>query len=194
LTKEGEAGELKSCAQTALAAAYLDRELDADAASRFESHAKGCAACAAALLEQRRLLCLLDTAFDQTFSKGIALPRDFARAVKARAQTDMSGVRDARERVRALKICAALTACAVALLGAAAFGPLLNAARSAGVVLGAAGRTASEAGAGLGLRAVGGHFGGGSLALSAALLLLLAGALLLLLRLISGYHRAGASE
>ncbi|HWS53609.1 MAG TPA: zf-HC2 domain-containing protein, partial [Pyrinomonadaceae bacterium] len=120
------------CAQTALVAAYLDNELDAAASAGFDDHAGSCAACSSALLEQRRLLCLLDAAFDQTFSKGPALPRDFTRAVRARAQTDMSGVRDARERVRAVKICAALAASALALLGAAAFGPLLQAARGAG--------------------------------------------------------------
>jgi len=194
--KDGAAGESKGCEHSSLTAAYLDAELDADATARFEAHAGECAACAASLLEQRRLLCLLDAAFDETFEKGLALPRDFTRAVKARAQTDMSGVRDARERVRAVKICAALSVAALALLGVAAFGPLLHAARTAGGMLGVAGRTAADAGAGAGvvLRAVGGSFGAGSWALTLLLAAVFAGALVLLLRLISSYHRAGAHD
>jgi anti-sigma factor RsiW len=191
--KDAAAGTGGGCAQTALVAAYLDNELDAAAAARFDEHAGGCPPCASALLEQRRLLCLLDAAFDPTFGKEIELPRDFTRAVRARAQTDMSGVRDARERVRAFKICAALSAVAVSLLGAAAAVPLLNAARAAGSALGVAGRTAADAGAGAGvvLRAVGGRFGAGSAVLSLLLLAVCAGAFVLLLRLISSYHRAG---
>ncbi|HEV3468721.1 MAG TPA: zf-HC2 domain-containing protein [Pyrinomonadaceae bacterium] len=190
------AGLAEGCAHSALVAAYLDNELDAASAAGFDEHAGRCAACSSALLEQRRLLCLLDAAFDETYARPLALPRDFTRAVKARAQTDMSGVRDARERVRAVKICAALAASALLLLGAAAFGPLLSAARGAGGVLGVAGRTAADAGAGAGivLKAVGGRFGAGSGALALILVAVCAGALLLLLRLVSSYHRAGASD
>lgn len=175
------------CEHSALVAAYLDRELAPDAAARFEAHAAGCPACSAALLEQRRLLCLLDAAFDQNFARVPPLPRDFTRAVKARAQTDMSGVRDPREGVRAVKICAALTAAALALLGVAAFAPLLQAGRSAASLLGVAGRAASEAGSGAGvvLRTVGG-FGVGSNWPALVLLVVCAGALLLLLRLVAG--------
>jgi anti-sigma factor RsiW len=90
----------QGCGRTALVAAYLDGELEAAAAGDFEAHSKSCATCAAALLEQRRLLCLLDTAFDETFEKRIELPRGFAREMKARAQTDMSGVRAREERRR----------------------------------------------------------------------------------------------
>ena len=181
------------CGHSEHVAAYLDGDLDATAASRFEAHSRECHACSALLLEQRRLLCLLDAAFDETFKQRVPLPRDFTRAVKARAQTDMSGVRDARERVRAAKICVALAASSLALLGVAAFVPLLNAARAAGGFLGVAGRTAVDAGTGAGviLRAVSGRPG-------APALLLLAGCsaalLLLLLKLISSYHRAGAGD
>ena len=106
------------CAWERATAAYLDGELDADASGAFESHAKECAPCAAALREQRRLLCLLDNAFDETFERKVALPPDFTRVVKARAQTDMSGVRAPRERTISLKICVGLACAIFALLGA----------------------------------------------------------------------------
>src|SRR5919106_376860 len=48
------------------------------------------------------------------------LPADFTRVVKARAQTDMSGVRAPRERTISLKICLALACAIFALLGAPA--------------------------------------------------------------------------
>ena len=183
------------CPQTTLTAAYLDGELDAPASEEFERHARECAACSASLLEQRRLLCLLDTAFDETFEKRVALPRDFTRRVRARAQTDMSGVRAARERRLALKICAALAGAAFALLGFAAFeavaAPVLGAARAAGGVLGLAGHAAADAGAGAGVlaRALGGRLGA-SEPLAVIHWVVVAVALVLLLRLIVAYHRA----
>jgi len=190
--RDGAKREGQGCERTALVAAYLDRELDPEAAASFEAHAGECGACAALLLEQRRLLCLLDAAFDETFEKRVPLPRDFTRAVKARAQTDMSGVRARVERVRAVKICAALSALSLAILGVAAFGPILNAARAAGSFLGVAGRTAADAGAGAGviLRAADGRPG----AVTLILLAVCVGALVVLLRLISSYHRAGAGD
>ncbi|HEU4597004.1 MAG TPA: zf-HC2 domain-containing protein [Pyrinomonadaceae bacterium] len=194
--KGGESG----CVHAATAAAYLDGELEPEASSLFETHARECAACSDSLLEQRRLLCLLDTAFDDTFEKKVALPADFTRVVRARAQTDMSGVRARGERARALKICAALALATCALLGAAlfdaAFVPVVNALRAAAGVAGVAGHAAADAGAGAGViaRAVGGRFVAGSEPLLALQWLAFIGALLLLLRLISRYHRAGARD
>jgi anti-sigma factor RsiW len=192
---DGAADTGPQCPQTTHSAAYLDGELDAAAAEEFERHARDCAACSASLLEQRRLLCLLDTAFDKTFAKRVALPQDFTRQVKARARSDMSGLRAAGERRLALKICAALAVAAFALLGFAALdavvAPVVNGARAGVGALGVAGRAAADAGAGAGLvaRAVG-------LRLDATPLALLqwavvAAALVLLLRLIVAYHRAG---
>ncbi|MDT5296376.1 MAG: hypothetical protein QOJ76_3256, partial [Acidobacteriota bacterium] len=95
---EGAADTRAVCTQTILTAAFLDGELDADASDGFDRHARNCAVCRQALLEQRRLLCLLDTAFDGTFEKRVALPEGFARRLKAHAQNDMSGVRERGER------------------------------------------------------------------------------------------------
>jgi anti-sigma factor RsiW len=188
------------CPRTGLTAAYLDGELEPPAADEFEAHARACAACSSALLEQRQLLCLLDSAFDRNFEKRVVLPEGFTRQLKARAQNDLSGLRDARERRRALKICAALGLAAFALLGYAAFdavtGPALRAASAASGMLGVAGRASAEAGTGAGvvLKAVAGRLVSGSGGLAALLLVLLAAGLLLLRRLISGYHRAAARD
>jgi hypothetical protein len=194
-------GGREGCRMAASAAAYLDGEMEPGAAEFFERHARECADCSDSLLEQRRLLCLLDTAFDGTFEKGVALPADFTRVVRARAQTDMSGVRGRGERARALKICAALAAGTFLLLGAALFdaalAPVVGALRAAAGVAGVAGHAAADAGAGAGviMRALGGRFVAGSELLLALQWVALLGALLLLLRLISRYHRrAGAND
>jgi hypothetical protein len=130
----------------------------------------------------------------------VTLPADFTRVVRARAQTDMSGVRGRGERARALKICAALALLTCLLLGttlfSAAVGPLAQAFRAASGVAGVAGRAAVDAGAGAGviMRAVGGRFVAVSEPLLALQWVAFFGALLLLLRLIVRYHRAGARE
>jgi anti-sigma factor RsiW len=194
---EGASGA--GCPRTELTAAFVDGELDPAASEEFGRHARACAACSAALLEQRRLLCLLDTAFDETFEKRVKLPEGFTRELRARAQNDLSGVRAGAERRRALKICAALAAAVFALLGFAAFEavarPMIAAALGAGRLLGAAGHAAADAGSGAGLvlRAVGGRMvASGALAL--AELAAFAAALALLLRLIGAYHRARAGD
>ena len=197
---EGASREIKACGRASWTAAFIDGELDERAAAEFERHTRECRACAAALLEQRRLLCLLDSAFDRTFEKRVELPEGFTRQLKARAQNDLSGVRDACERRRALKICAALGAGAFALLGFAAFeavaGPALSAASAATGMLGFAGRAAADAGAGAAVvsRAVGDRVFKGSETLAVVLCVLLAAGFVLLLRLIGGYHRASARD
>ncbi|HEX8068554.1 MAG TPA: zf-HC2 domain-containing protein [Pyrinomonadaceae bacterium] len=175
------------------AAAYLDGELAADAAARFERHARACAPCAAALNEQRRLLCLLDVAFGDMTREQPRLPGDFSRVVRARAQADVSGLRT--EKKRALTVCAALALLAFALLGASAFGealaPLGFAARAVRATCDVLWHTLTEAarGSALILRALGAQVteGPGALRLSAFAGLL--GAIVLLFRLISSYHR-----
>lgn len=194
-----EGANVGTCPRTELIAAFLDGELDAAASEEFERHSRECPVCSAALLEQRRLLCLLDTAFDDTFGKGFKLPEDFTRKLRARAQNDLSGVRARGERRRAIKICAALSVAVFALLGFAAFeaiaSPAIAAALGAGRLLGTAGHAAADAGSGAGLvlRAVGGRLAAtGALALVE--LAAVAAAFVLLLRLIGSYHRARAGD
>lgn len=175
-------------------AAYLDGELRSGALRAFEEHVKECRSCARKLEEQRRLLCTLDMAFSD--EKTLKLPADFARVVTAHAQTDMSGVRDSRERGRALRLSIALALISFALLGSAAltdsvFEPVRMFGRLAGAGLGIVWRAIYAVGAGLAvvMRIIGRFVFESHAALGLFGYLILAAALLLLLRLIRSYHR-----
>lgn len=109
-------------------AAYLDGELTGAVLDRFEQHVKACAACADELRMQRQLLCTLDVAFND--STGFDLPNDFTRVVTARAENDLSGMRNRHERRRAIQLCAVLALVAFGLLGAATRTVVLDPLRS----------------------------------------------------------------
>lgn len=181
-------------------AAYLDGELDSVTAAAFERHTRACSPCAAALLEQKRLLCLFDTAFDETFEKKIDLPKNFARVITTRARTDMSGLRCPAEHRRAFVLSALLALVSFCLLGAAlfdeAFAPLVSVAQAALGLLRMVGHALGDAGAGasLILRTLGSRFVAGLLVLRVSVWLLFGGALFLLLRLIGNYHRAQIND
>src|SRR4029077_2487141 len=98
-------------------AAYLDGELTSVALAKFEQHVSSCTGCATELRVQRQLLCTLDVAFNDSHS--FNLPNNFARVVTARAENDLTGMRDRRERRRALQLCAILALVSFGLLGAA---------------------------------------------------------------------------
>lgn len=189
-----------SCRHTDVAA-YLDGELDPASAELFERHVKECAPCAAALNEQKRLLCLLDVAFTgQRAEQDFALPKDFARVITAHARTDMSGVRQRSEHRRALALCALLALGAFALLGLrrfdAALAPFTGFARAVAGILGMLAHALNDAAtsATVILRAVGGHYFAEHLPFKVLTGLLFACAALLLLRLIGSYHRAHIQE
>lgn len=175
-------------------AAYLDGELSIAESSSFELHLASCAACAASLAEQRRLLCLLDAAFSRAQRK-VDLPEDFVRVVKARAQTDMTSVRHSSEKRRALWLCLALSALSCALLGTRALGeglaPLRAAAGAALSISDMLLHTFAEASAGalLILRGFGRHLVTEPRGASAFAFVALACAFLALLRLVGDYHR-----
>jgi predicted anti-sigma-YlaC factor YlaD len=99
-------------------AAYVDGELSGVGLDRFEEHLKSCADCTGELRAQRQLLCTLDVAFGS--SRSFNLPNNFTRVVTARAESDLSGMRNKRERRRALQLCVGLAVVTFALLGAAA--------------------------------------------------------------------------
>ena len=192
---EGNSKEMV-CARAESVAAYLDGEMDAGSVVAFESHLKECAACSGALREQRRLLCLLDTAFNPHAAERVELPKDFARVVTARAQNDMGGVRSARERAFSAKLSLLLAALAALLIGASAMNdvlaPLSALGRALASVAGLLGHALADAGRGaiVILRPLGGRLVAGPSSLTVFYWLLFVGALFLLLRLIRRYHRA----
>ncbi len=170
-------------------ASYLDGELDSAASLLFESHLKECSRCATELREQRRLLGALDSVLSR--SSDLPLPKNFARIVASRAESDMSGVRERGERGRALRLCAILAAASLALLGVATRAYVLNFVRKIGRPIGAVldlvWTTIYDAVTGLAVisRVLSKSFVPSSL----AGFLILALAVLLLSRLISSYHR-----
>src|SRR5438067_782652 len=173
------------------AAAYLDGELSIEADARFEQHARACPTCAAVLNEQKRLLCLLSVAFGEPLVRQSALPRDFSRVVRARAQSDMGRVRSRGERRRALLVCVALAALSCALLGVQALGeafaPVRFVARALLAALDMIGHTLAETGRGTSviLHALSAQMPGGVVAFRLLLFVGLSGAIVLLLRLIN---------
>ena len=189
---EATAAERGACLRDV--AAYLDGELDANTAARFEQHARTCDLCAGALREQRRLLCVLDVAFGDA-QRQIQLPSNFTQVVKARAQSDMSSVRRRSERKRAALLVAGLAALSFALLGWQAwdelFTPLRAVAGVAAALFEMAAHTVGEASSAIALmlRVLGGHLSNEPVALRIGTYIALALAVVLLFRLIGSYHR-----
>ena len=186
----------KLCEQN-LIGAYVDGELDADLALRLEEHFKDCADCRFELRAHRLFVCELDSVLHR--NRDIPVPPDFSRRVAARAASDMRGVRTRSENRKALAICMALALAGFALVGATA--------RDTFFLF--AGKLVSKVFAVLGLL--------GSLLYDAVtglivivrvlsrklivetsslwpMLALLAFGVLILSRLISNYHRSGATE
>jgi anti-sigma factor RsiW len=179
--------------------AYLDSELDAVSLVRLEEHCATCASCQAELETQRRLLRELDFALSDNAS--VEMPKNFAQVVAARAQADLSGMRDRRERRRAFRLCVVLAAVAVALLGGAAvsetvLAPLRAIWRGGTALVSLLGHALYDAGAGLAVisRGIGGHLVFESRLVSVIVLLLFVLALFMLRRLIAGYHRTRTIE
>lgn len=179
-------------------AAYLDGELDAAASADFEQHLKECSSCSETLSEQRRLLCTLDLALDET--RSLPLPKNFAAVVSAHAQADLSGMRGRSERQRALVLCALLALVSFVLLGAsfseAALGPINAVAKFSVSLLGFLWHALYSTGAGFAViaRTVGGHLILESRSLSPLVFLLLAVAVALLAHLILNYRRTRIVE
>ena len=186
----------KICDQN-LAGAYVDGELDADLILLFEDHLESCADCRFELRAHRLFVCKLDAAM--TNSGEIPVPRDFSHIIATRATTDMRGVRTRSENRKAFTICVILALGGSALLGMTALNSVFKIAQKfvttvfglATFVTGAVYDTA--AGLVVIFRVVSRKFiiETGSLW---AMLILLAFGVLILSRLISQYHRSGATE
>jgi anti-sigma factor RsiW len=186
----------KICDQN-LAGAYVDGELDAELTMRFEDHLEGCSDCRFELRAHRLFVCELDAAM--TSSSEIPVPRDFSRIIAMRATTDMRGVRTRSEHRKALTICVILALGGSALLGVTALNSVFRIVQKfVTTVFGLVAVIATavyDTAAGLVVifRVVSRKFiiETGSLW---PMLVLLAFGVLILSRLISQYHRSGATE
>lgn len=190
------AAQKKICEKD-LFASYVDGELDADLTLVFEQHLESCARCRAELQAHRLFVCELDAAL--TDGVEIRMPVDFSRMVATRATTDMRGVRTRPEHRKALAISIVLALCGFALLGATARDAIfavaeqfvaasLSLARFLSNVVYDAGAAVSVVFGGLSRKLI---IETGSLV---PLLVVLIVAVLILSRLISKYHRTGATE
>lgn len=102
-------------------AAYIDGELSPDAEIAFEMHAAACAECHAELNLQKNLLRELDLCLT---TGELALPSDFAKTVVANAESRVSGLRSANERVTAVLLSAGLLVSWLIALGPGLSGTL----------------------------------------------------------------------
>ena len=180
-----------------LIGAYVDGELDADLELLLEDHFESCDDCRFELRAHRLFICELDAAM--TTDDEVPVPRDFSHIIATRATTDMRGVRTRSEHRKALAICAILALGGFALLGATALNSVfMLALKFVATVFGLVGFVANavyDTAAGLVVifRVVSRKYiiETGSLW---PMLVLLAFGVLILSRLISHYHRSGATE
>jgi anti-sigma factor RsiW len=190
-------GDQKRICERDLFAAYVDGELDAGVTLLFEQHLENCGRCRAELRAHRVFVCELDAAL--TDGVDVPVPAGFSKMIAARATTDMRGVRTRSEHRKALGICIVLALAGFALLGAAARDAVFALSeRFIAASISVGGFLSSviyDAGAALAV-----IFGvlsrkliveSGSLV---PLLVLLGVAILILSRMISNYHRPGATE
>jgi anti-sigma factor RsiW len=183
--------------QKNLIAAYVDGELSDVAAAIFEQHVEECVECRAELRAHRVFVCELDAAL--TSNLDIPVPDDFSKVIAVRASSDMRGVRSSSEHRKAMVICVVLALMGFGLLSAAAresvlvvLGRFVNRVIGIGsfvlnfVYDGVAGLVVISRMLGRKLVSESVSFG--------VVLLVLAVAVLVLSRLISDYHRTGATE
>ena len=96
----------KICSQRSDLAAYIDGELPPREEIALEAHLAICGECRLELNEQKKLLCVLDSALE--IEKEFELPENFAQIVAANAESKVSGLRRPQERAKALFVCATL--------------------------------------------------------------------------------------
>jgi anti-sigma factor RsiW len=180
-----------------LIAAYVDGELSDVATAIFEQHVEDCSECRAELRAHRLFLCELDAVL--TGKVDMPVPADFSRVIAIRARSDMRGLRTSSENRKAIAICVGLALIGFGLVGATARDAIFALAGKfvSGVVSlgGFVSSTAYDAVAGLVvISRVLGHRVVNETRSFAVLVVVLAIAVLLLSRLLSDYHRAGATE
>ncbi len=187
--------EQKIC-QRNLIAAYVDGELSEVASAIFEQHVAECTECRSELRAHRLFVCELDAVM--TDKVELPVPDNFSKVIAIRASSDLRGVRSGAEHRKAIVICVILALTGFGLLGATArdsvFALIGKFLTSVFGVAGFVSNAVYDAVAGLVvIFRVLGHkivVESGSLGV---LLVVLAAAILILSRLISNYHRTGAT-
>lgn len=188
--------EQKIC-QKNLIAAYVDGELSDVAAAIFEQHVEDCDECRAELRAHRVFVCELDAVLNDGVD--LPVPEDFSKVIAVRASSDMRGVRSASEHRKAIAICVALALTGFGLLSTTGREKVLTVVgRFVAAVLGISGIVVNfvydgVAGMIVISRVLGRRIVNESVSFG-VLLLVLAVAVFVLSRLISNYHRTGATE
>lgn len=108
----------QNCPRTEIAA-YVDGELAPHQELALEQHLTICETCRTELNEQKKLLRALDFLLEEKPSE-IEIPKNFAKVVAARAESNVSGLRNREERGRAIFLCASLGLVVLIGLGAEA--------------------------------------------------------------------------
>lgn len=191
------ASALKAICERNLFAAYIDGELDAVETRVFEQHLQTCRACRAELRAHQLLVCELDAAL--TGDAEIPVPAGFSKMVAARATTDMRGVRTRSENRKALAICLVLALVGFALMGATARDALLAIGEQFVAASLSIGGFLSDVvyNAGAAIAVIFGVLSRKLIVETGSLIpliVLFVLAILVLSRLISDYHRTGATE
>ena len=114
-----QAGKPEQTCPHAELAAYVDGELTPSQELVLEQHLAACETCRTELNEQKKLLRALDFLLEEKPSE-IEIPKNFAKVVATRAESDVSGLRNRDERRRAVFLCASLGLIALVGLGAEA--------------------------------------------------------------------------
>jgi len=180
-----------------LIAPYLEGELDQATSELFEEHLAGCELCRIELRAHQLFMCELDAALTQ--QGDLEVPANFSHLVAVRAVSDMRGVRSASEHKKALAFSLVLALISFALLGATARDYSVRFGRKVvGIFWGLAEffwNAAYDTVASLTVvsKALSRKFVVESGSLVLVLVVLAAGGFLLS-RLISNYHRSGATE
>jgi Putative zinc-finger len=178
--------------------ALIEGDLEPDARLRLEQHLAGCKSCTSELQSQQQFMCELESVLSG--SSELPVPKNFARVVAVRAESDMRGLREKTEHKTALRLCILLAVAAFALLGATSTRAIFVSAQSilnkTLALLGLVGRAAYDATTSLAVivRVIGAGAIGDSRYAGLTALLLVAFAVGLLTLLISRYHRARLSE
>jgi anti-sigma factor RsiW len=190
-------GDQMGICERDLSPAYVDGELDAELTLLFEEHLESCARCRSELQAHRLFVCELDAALSDGVD--IPVPAGFSKMVATRATIDMRGVRTRPEHRKALGICLALALAGFALIGAAARDAIFAIGEHVvATAVGIGGFLSSVVyDAGATVAVVFGVVSRKLIVESGSLIplvVLLVVAVLILSRLISNYHRTGATE